>query len=307
VISAIPLGGYVKMFGDTNPASADTGSRPTLTAEEEKEAFYAKRLGQRTAVVAAGPAANFLFAIVLMAGTFMFIGKAVAPPVVGAVVPDSAAATAGLQTGDKILSVEGKTLDNFNDLKRIIEDSPGATLHAEIERSGAQQNLIIVPQVKEVTDNFGKIHRTGLLGVQSVKPEIRQFGLLDGVREAAKTSWQMTGDMLRGIWDIITGVRSFKEMGGPVKIAQISGEVADTRRLPDFLMFLSVLSLNLGLVNLFPIPALDGGHLLFYFFEALRGRPLPPRVQALGSMAGFGMILLLIACITWNDVAAFFK
>jgi regulator of sigma E protease len=307
IVSAIPLGGYVKMFGDTNPASVDIGERPSLTAEQEKEAFYAKRVAQRSAIVAAGPAANFLLAIALMAGTFVTVGKAIAPSSVGQVLPDSAAARAGLLPGDKILSIDGKNVATFSDLQRKIVNSPGVPLQVVLERNGLSQNIVLTPAVKEVTDNFGKLHRSGLLGVQSVKPEIHKFSLIGGVQEAAKTCWLVTGDTLRGLWDIVTGVRSFKEMGGPVKIAQISGEVADTRRLPDFLFFLAVLSLNIGMVNLFPIPALDGGHLLFYFFEALRGKPVPPKVQAVGSMAGFGMILVLIACITWNDITPYVK
>lgn len=299
--SLIPLGGYVKMVGDTNPASVKTGDAPELTSAQRSKAFFGKSLGQRTAVVAAGPMANFILALVLMVGLYVTIGQPYAPPVISEVVPASAAERGGLLVGDRIVSIDGAEINSFDQLQRLIRVRPAEPLEFTIERGGARQTLAIAPDLKETTDTFGKVHRTGLLGVRSTTYETRKLGIIEAVPEAISKTWLMTGDILNGLWEIISGARSFKEVGGPIQIYQVSHKVAEYG-LASFITFLALLSVNLGLINLLPVPGLDGGHLVFYAAEGLRGKPLSERVQEWFGMAGIGLILLLMVFATGNDV-----
>ncbi|MCE2964863.1 MAG: RIP metalloprotease RseP [Alphaproteobacteria bacterium] len=300
--SLIPLGGYVKMVGDTNPASVKTGEAPELTTAQQNKAFFGKSLSQRTAIVAAGPMANFILALVLMAGLYVTIGQPYAPPIISEVMPQSAAERGGLQVGDTIISIEGTEIKSFDQLQRLIRVRPAEPLEFVIERGGMRQTQVISPDLKETTDTFGKVHRTGLLGVRSGTFETRKLGIVEAVPEAISRTWLMTGDILNGLWEIVSGARSFKEVGGPIQIYQVSHKVAEYG-LASFITFLALLSVNLGLINLLPVPGLDGGHLVFYGAEWARGKPLSERVQEWFGMAGIGLILLLMVFATSNDVA----
>jgi regulator of sigma E protease len=301
-VSLFPLGGYVKMYGDSNAASAPIGLPHDVPPEERAKAFWAKPVAVRSAVVAAGPIANFLLAFVLLTGLYVTAGQPYAPPVIQEILPDSAAAKANLATGERIVAIDGQAVNSFEEIQRIVRQSPDIELTFTIRGIDDQdRSVIITPAVKEAVDTFGKVHRTGLLGVKSAAVETRVLSFPQALLEAVNRTWIMTGDILGGLWDIITGVRSFKEVGGPIQIYQVSGHFAAIG-IASFVTFLALMSINLGLINLFPIPALDGGHLLFYAAEALRGKPLPERIQEIGSMAGVATLAVLMGAATWNDI-----
>ncbi len=302
--AAIPLGGYVKMHGDTNAASAPVGLDDAMPEEEKRYSFPHKSLRQRAAIVAAGPASNYAFAVVVMALLFMSYGQPYSPAHVSIVQSESAAMEAGLQEGDVITHIDGRSIAAFSDMQRIVRRSAGVPLTFTINRNGDILDIIIIPNIHEITDNFGDTHKFGLIGVQTTEMEVRRLTVLSAFPEAIKRTVEITSDIFTALYEIITGQRSFKELGGPVKIAQVSGDVAAIS-FSAFVMFLALLSINLGLINLLPIPALDGGHLVNYFFEWVRGKPLSQKLQEVTAMAGMGFILFLIVMVTWNDLSRF--
>jgi len=300
--AAIPLGGYVKMYGDSNAASLPVG-QTEMSEDEKRQSFIHKRLGQRAAIVAAGPAANFLLAMVLLTGLFAIKGQPYIPPVVNQLQEGSAAAVAGLQIGDEILTVNDKSIENFDELRRIVMFSPGKELRMTVDRAGQVLPLAVTPRTVEHKDAFGNIHRIGQIGVVSTERKIIPLSGVEALSHAATQTWVMTADTFRSLAEIVMGVRSVKELGGPLQIAKISGEAAEQDTLVPFIMLLAMLSVNLGLVNLLPIPTLDGGHLLFYAAEAVKGSPLSQKVQEYGAFAGLAFVLGLIVLVTWNDIA----
>jgi regulator of sigma E protease len=300
--SLIPLGGYVKMFGDANAASQpDSEGAQQMSAEERAVAFPHKRLGQRAAIVAAGPAANFLFAVVALAGLFMISGQPYTAPVVNEVRENSAAAEAGLESGDRIVSLDGSRIERFEEVQRIVRLNPGETMTLVVERAGERVELTATPERSTVEDSVGNEHTIGLLGVTSQGMEYKRFGPATAIVQAGQETWNLTTGTLQAVGQIISGNRSTDELGGPIRIAQLSGQVADTG-LTNMVWFMAVLSINLGLINLFPVPMLDGGHLVFYAIEAVRGRPLGERAQEYGFRIGLALVLTLMLFVTWNDL-----
>jgi regulator of sigma E protease len=300
--SAIPLGGYVKMFGDANAASQpDAEGAEQMSAAERAVAFPHKRLGQRAAIVVAGPAANFLFAIVVLAGLFMISGQPYTAPVVDQVREQSAAAAAGLQPGDRIVQLDGQEIERFEELQRIVRLSPGETMSLVVQRAGERVQMTATPERSTVTDSVGNEHTIGLLGVTSTGMEYKRFGPFESVLRAGEETYALTTGTLQAVGQIIAGSRSTDELGGPIRIAQLSGQVADTG-VTNIVWFMAVLSINLGLINLFPVPMLDGGHLMFYAIEAVRGRPLGERAQEYGFRIGLALVLTLMLFVTWNDL-----
>lgn len=309
--SAIPLGGYVKMFGDADAASRPGAQVSAMSAEERSVSFYHKRVSQRAAIVAAGPIANFLFAIVTLAVLFTLYGQPYTPPVIREVQPDGAAAEAGMQNGDRILSIDGAGVDRFQDVLQAILLRPGQPLEMVVERNGQQVPITVTPRVVQVTDRFGSTHTIGRLGVLRGPDEYRKLSLLPAIWAAGQETVSLTTGILDTLWQMVTGQRSTDELGGPLTIAQVSGQVAQTG-LAALLWFMAILSVNLGLINLFPVPMLDGGHLLYYGIEAVRGRPLGERAQEYGFRIGLALVLTLMIFATGNDlvrlgVVEFFK
>ena len=294
-VSWLPLGGYVKLHGQERPedASAETraGWRPGYT-------FHEKSVGSRALVVAAGPAANFLLAAVLFAGLFMALGRPVATPVFGDVVAEGAAARAGLQKGDRVLSIDGTPIARFEDIQRIVSANPDRTLSLRIIREGAEQTVPVLVGARESRGG----ERTGVLGVRGGAVEYVKENPLSSVAAGVQQTWDVTTATLAGLGQMLSGSRGTEELSGPLGIAQLSGQVAQLG-LASLVSFVAVLSVNLGLINLFPIPVLDGGHLLFYLAEAVRGRPLPPRLQEYGFRAGFALLAGLFVFATWNDLS----
>jgi regulator of sigma E protease len=305
-ISAIPLGGYVKFFGDENAASApDQSAAATMTEAEKKDSFQFQPVGSRALVVAAGPVANFLLAIAIFASIFMTVGKQTTSARVDTVQPGSAAQTAGFKPGDLVLTINGEKIESFSDMQRIVSISAGAPLTIEVDRDNAQVTLKAVPQLKEIKDNFGNVHRLGVLGIsRSMAPgdiKTEKAPPLRAIVMGAQETWFVVDRTMSYISGVFTGREAADQLGGPIRIAQVSGQVA-TAGFAPLIHLTAVLSVSIGLLNLFPIPLLDGGHLLFYAIETIRGRPLSERAQELGFRIGLAIVLMLMIFATFNDI-----
>jgi regulator of sigma E protease len=305
-ISAIPLGGYVKFFGDDNVASVSGGARAAnLAPNERAHSFIFQSVPKRAAIVVAGPLANFVLAIVIFAAVFMLYGKQIMSARVDAVQPDSAAAAAGFQPGDVVVAINGHAIDSFADMQTIVSESADQKLTIVVDRKGSRVVLTATPALKEVKDNFGTTHRIGILGIQrSTAPEDLKFHPVappQAVWMAVQETWSVVARTMSYIGGVITGREAANQLGGPIRIAQMSGQVATLGFIP-LIQLAAVLSVSIGLLNLFPIPLLDGGHLLFYSIEALRGRPLSERAQEVGFRIGLAIVLMLMIFATFNDI-----
>ena len=299
--SLMPLGGYVKMFGDADPASMPAGELQAMTAEEREVSFHHKRLPQRAAVVVAGPGANFVFAIAVLAVLFATVGQPFTPSQVGKVLPGSAAEQGGLKPGDVFVSIDGEKIERFEDVQRLVRLDAGVPMKLVVKRGGEDVPLTVTPKISTITDRFGNTHQMGLLGIEGGGVQYVRRNPLDAVWRAGGETLNMTTGTLEAVWQMIIGARTADEFGGPLRIAQMSGEVAQGG-IVAMLWFMAVLSINLGLINLFPIPVLDGGHLLFYAAEAIRGKPLGQRAQEYGFRLGLALVLTLMVFATWNDL-----
>lgn len=304
--SLIPLGGYVKMYGDLNAASMPDHALLNATLEDRDEAFPYKRLSQRSWIVAGGPLANFIFAIILLAGLFAFVGQPFTPAEVGEIQPGSAAEASGMQPGDLIVDIDGKTIERFEDVQRIVRLSPEQALRITVLRNEAEVTLTAIPKRTVFDDNFGNSQEIGLLGVTRSGVEYVKHGPLTAVWRATEETLSLTVGTLKAVGQMIVGTRSAKELGGPIRIAEMSGQVAQVGWV-SIVWFMAILSINLGLINLFPIPMLDGGHLLFYAIEAVRGRPLGERAQEYGFRIGLALVLSLMVFATWNDIVRIYE
>jgi len=305
-IAAVPLGGYVKFFGDDSAASTpDQAALSTMTEEEKKDSFAFQKVGSRAAVVVAGPVANFILAIAIFAGIFMIYGKQTTTARVDAVQADSAAAAAGFKPGDVVLAIDGEKIASFTDMQRIVSVSAGDTLTIKVERNGQQITLKAVPALKDIKDPFGNVHRIGVLGIsRSMSPgdiKTEKVAPLAAVAMGAQETWFVVDRTLSYIGGVFTGREAADELGGPIRIAQVSGEVA-TAGFVALIHLTAVLSVSIGLLNLFPIPLLDGGHLLFYGIEAARGKPLSERAQEVGFRIGLAIVVMLMIFATFNDI-----
>ena len=305
-ISAIPLGGFVKFFGDDNAASVpDTARIAAMDAQERAQSFAFQPVYKRAAIVVAGPLANFILAIVIFAGVFMLYGKQTMSARVDSVLADSAAAAAGFKPGDLVVAIDGRPIDNFAEMQRIVSTSAGETLTIAVDRGGVQQVLKATPALKEVKDNFGNVQRVGVLGIsRSMAPEDLQLHPVSppqAIWMSVQETWSVIDRTLGYIGGVIVGREAANQLGGPIRIAQMSGQVASFGFVP-LIQLAAVLSVSIGLLNLFPIPLLDGGHLLFYTIEALRGRPLSERAQEVGFRIGLAIVLMLMIFATFNDI-----
>jgi regulator of sigma E protease len=260
------------------------------------QTFHEKSVLSRAIIVAAGPIANFLLAMVLFAGLFMFVGRPVTSPVIGEVLPDGAAARAGLLAKDRIETIAGQPIHSFEDIQRIITAHPLESLKVTVSRNGADQDVTVVTEAREVNG-----HKIGLLGIRGGAMDYEPQSIPQALWGGVAQTWTVTTDTFSGLAQMISGQRGTDELGGPLRIAQMSSQVAELG-VSSLVSFIAVLSVNLGLINLFPIPVLDGGHLLFYLVEALRGRPLPPRAQEYSFRAGIAVLAGLFIFATWNDL-----
>ena len=303
-LAALPLGGYVKFAGDMNAASQTDPAWLEMSAHERNRCFPAKPLYQRALIVAAGPIVNLLFAALILAGFATAYGENVTPPQIADVTQGSAAAKAGLKAGDTIRAVDGHTIELFPDLRRIVIGRPGETVDVAIERNGSEIVLPLEIGAQVERDRFGNEFRYGALGVRSVEPVVRSVSLIEAPVVGVRRTGELIGMMVEGLGQIITGRRPLSELGGPLKIAQISGEQAALG--PEALISLiALVSINLGFINLLPIPMLDGGHLFFYGIEAIQRKPVSPRLQELAFRSGLALLLGMMLLVTLNDLASF--
>jgi regulator of sigma E protease len=308
-ISAVPLGGYVKFFGDDSEASTpDTETLGNMTAEEQAGSFHHKRVGPRAAIVAAGPAANFLLAILIFAGMSLYFGKPSSIPRVDVVQADSVAASAGFQVGDVVISIDGTAIESFADMQRIVSTNAGAKLTFRVKRDDAVITLSATPALKEMKDIFGNSHKIGVLGIQynaqPSDPKSSPVGYFESLKIGVEQVWFIIESTFKFIGSLFVGAGSTGDLGGPLRIAQLSGQAASLG-FQFLLQLCAALSVSIGLLNLFPVPLLDGGHLLFYSVEAVRGRPLSSRAQEMGARIGLGLVLMLMVFVTYNDILHF--
>ena len=300
-ICAVPLGGYVKMFGDGDISSSTILEDSNESLEEKENAFHHKSLGARAAIVLAGPAANFLFAIILLAGLYSIVGQRYAPPIIDKITTGSSADIAGLVIGDEILQVNEKNIKRFDELQRIVRPNPGKELNFLIRRDNEILLKTVIPQLVEGKDASGSKIVYGLLGVVSEQTTFIRHNPLNSFGLAIEETWVIVSQTLIHVTEMIRGERTTEELGGPIRIAKLSGAVADAG-LTSSIWFMAVLSINLGLINLFPVPVLDGGHLFFYLLEFIRGKPLEAKMQGIASYVGLVLVISLMIFVTWNDL-----
>ena len=302
-IGVIPLGGYVKMFGQSDLPGDEDEDQPPLTDKEKAVSFQHKTLAQRTAIVAAGPIANFLLSVVLIACLMATFGTARPYAGVGEMMPGSAAAEAGFEAGDRIVSIDGEAVEWFSDLVRIVSVQPEMLLKIKVRRGDDEFVLTATPKRHQQLGAEGKTVEIGLLGVRYDPQQMhyeRQNPLMAvwlGIQQTAS----LTEKTLSFLGQVISGRQGTEGIGGPLRIVQYAG-ITFQSGIENFILFLAVLSINLGLINLFPIPILDGGHLLFFAVEAIRGRPLGPQAQEYGFRFGLILVLILMVFVTWNDL-----
>jgi regulator of sigma E protease len=306
-LSAIPLGGYVKFFGDDNAASVpDQDKIAAMDADERRVSFFHKSVAARAAVVAAGPVANFLLAIAIFATIFTLYGKQETAPRVDVVVADSAAAAAGFLQGDLVLSINGSAIESFRDMQEIVSLNADEPLDFVVERGGAKVALRATPRLVVDKDIFGNVHRIGRLGVSQTNApgdvKTVKFTPVGAVGEAVRQTWFVVDQTFAYLGKLVVGRASTDQLGGPLRIAQMSGQAASLG-FSTLMNLAALISVSIGLLNLFPIPLLDGGHLLFYAIEAVRGRPLSERVQEFGFRIGLALIVMLMIFTVWNDIS----
>jgi regulator of sigma E protease len=303
----IPLGGYVKFSGDADAASAGTDSAElrAMTPEERARSFPAQSIGERAAIVAAGPIANFLLAILIFGATVYAFGKPVLAPRVDQIVAGSAAERAGLRSGDLVVSIDGRPIASFAEMQRAISSRPGETLSIVVDRAGSLLTMPVTPVLVEQNTPLGK-QRLGIVGIQASRQPsdwtTQHYGLLESAKLGVSETWYVVERTYDYLAKLVSGRESVDQLSGPIRIAQVSGIVAHNSGLMGLINLAAILSVSIGLMNLFPVPMLDGGHLVFYAVEAVRGRPLSDRAQEIGFRLGLGLVLMLMLFVTWNDL-----
>lgn len=302
-IGWLPLGGYVQFAGDRDAVSQPDADWQQLPAEQRSHTFPAQPVWKRALIVLAGPMTNFLFAIAIFAALYMTYGIPQTPPVIGGVEAQSAAQQAGLRVGDRIVAINGRPMKIFDDIPMAVATDLGKPADLVIDRGGERLDITLRPRMISETDQFGNKVERAIIGVRSGAPVYDAVGPLTAVQTGAAHTWglvRLTGNIMG---QFVTGQRSVKEMGGPIRIAKQSGEVA-TLGVAVLISFIAFISINLGFINLLPLPMLDGGHLAFYAYEAIRRRPAPPQAQEWAFRFGFAAIVTLMLVVTFNDLGS---
>ncbi|MCC3860888.1 RIP metalloprotease RseP [Pseudemcibacter aquimaris] len=308
-ISAIPLGGYVKFFGDAGPASNPDGTQNEMTEEEKKVSFHHKRLSQKAAVVFAGPAINFLFAILIIAGLYFSYGRMELAPVVGDVVEGGAADVAGIKAGDRIVTIDGVEIETFMEIREHLMFKVVDDVSVEVMRGGDILALNFVLDIADDEDILGKKTKVRQIGIRSsTNPDdrvLKEYGIFSSLWEASITTKNLTIRNLQGLGQIVMGDRSTKELGGPITIARVAGRTAEYGFV-SLINFMAMVSIGLGMINLFPIPMLDGGHLLYYAIEAVKRKKMSEEAQEFGFKIGALVVLSLMIFAFYNDLSHLF-
>jgi regulator of sigma E protease len=304
-LSWIPLGGYVKFIDDENVASAGSKSLDRMSESERAGSFQTKPLRARAAIVAAGPIANFILAILIFTFVFTFFGERITAAKVDVINPGSAAEQAGFMPGDRIVAIGNKQIETFGEMQRIVSGSADVPLTFTVERNDSRLDLVATPERKEITDAFGNTIRTGLLGIQRTAAAddwtLRRHDPFSAFVMGVKECYFVIARSLGYLYDVVTGREAADQLGGPIRIAQVSGQVASIGWLA-LINLAAIISVSIGLINLFPIPMLDGGHLMFYAIEGIRGKPLSESAQEIGFRIGLALVLMLMIFATWNDL-----
>ena len=303
-IGMLPLGGYVQFAGDMDPAGTKSKEWLSLPAAERNQTFQSKSLWKRAAIVFAGPAINFIFAILIIMGFVIAYGTSATLPVAQEISPDSTAAAIGMKPGDRIVSVDGDKIDLFEDLRQKMILIPDQNVEIVYERDGQRIAKQATIGVQIMKDRFGNEYRLGMLGMSSSKVEWREVTPLEAPAVAVEKTIGIVDQIVTTLGQVITGKRSVKELGGPLKIAQVSGEQFKLG-LESFILFVALISINLGFINLLPIPMLDGGHLMFYALEAVRRKPASPKIQEWAFRSGFALVMVFMLVVTFNDLSSF--
>lgn len=306
-LSLIPLGGYCRFYGDDD-ASSTTSNKKTLTEEEQKYAFANQNPFKKLAIAIGGPGFNYLFAILIFFGIFAFVGKIEYPPIIGEVLDGSAAQAADIKSGDRVLSVNGNSVKTFQEFRLEIDMNTTGWADLEIDRAGKILHKNI--KLKIVTDKDGNVSERPMVGVTSVNTvelSPTKMGITEAFKESCRETWRITATTLRGVYQMITGVRGTDELGGIVRIAEMSGDISKAKSVIDFLIFMALLSINLGLINLFPIPVLDGGHVLIFTIEILLRREISERTKEYIFKFGFALLVALMFFALYNDIVHLVK
>ena len=293
-IGWLPLGGYVKLHGQEQPEDVTPEVQATW---RPGRTFHEKPVRDRAIIVAAGPAANFALAVLMFAGLYMAVGRPASTTAIGTIVEASAASRAGLAVGDRIVALDGQAVTRFEEVQRHIQPRHGQTVQVTVLRDGQRRDISTVPEARVSGDRTN-----GVLGIGAAPAQFERMDPFSAVWAGGVQTWDITVQTLAAVWQMISGGRGAEDLGGPLRIAQMSGQVAEMG-IASLISFMAVLSVNLALINLFPIPVLDGGHLMFYAAEAVRGRPLPARAQEIGFRAGFALLITLFVFATWNDLS----
>lgn len=310
-LSMIPLGGYVKMFGDQNPASQPGKEVKKISKEERKLAFFYKPLYQRFLIVLAGPMANYLLAIIVTFFILVKFGTSISSNIISEVMPDLPAEMVGMRSGDKVVKIGNSRIETFTDLQQIVQINPNILLNVTVERGNQEILFELTPKEKVSKDFLGNEIKTGYIGVKSGEVEFQDVGFFRALPLSISETWDSTVLTLKVVKQLILGQRSISDLSGPVKIAQYSGQVTKKSLTKDengkrniylIFWFISMLSVNLGLMNLLPIPVLDGGHLLLYSIEFIRRKELPQKVQEVFFALGFSFLILLFIVVSFNDI-----
>jgi regulator of sigma E protease len=302
-IAALPLGGYVKFVGDADPTSAP-GPGDAVPVDKRSQSFHLRPPWQRFLIVLAGPMTNFLVAILIFVAFFAVAGKPMTPPVVRTVVEGGAAERAGLQPGDRIVEIAGRSTPSFEDLQNVVTLRPGEAVDVAIVRDGRQIILPVTLGTIHQANRFGQRFKLGQLGVWGGKYVLVDLPASRLLPEAVSTTYRTTVSMVDGLWQIVSGRRSIKDLGGPLRMAQIAGQIA-TLGPYEFIQLIAFFSINLGFINLLPIPMLDGGHLVLYAIEQVRRRPASERIVEWAFRGGLAFLLALLLVATFNDLGFF--
>ena len=308
-IAAVPLGGYCQFLGDDDASSAGDGKASELSEEEKKFTFQYQSPAKKLVIALAGPVSNYLFAILIFAGIFFFLGKINFPPVVGEVFENSAAAKAGIVANDRILTINGNKIDSFDDIRKEVDLTVGNEVVVELLRDGREIRLQFPLTEMEVPEANGEMTKRPMLGVKSVNVielDHEKLSLPQSLKEAFLEVWNVTEATLRGVGQMVTGKRSGEEIGGIIRIAEMSGDISKQNGILDLVVFMALLSINLGLINLFPIPVLDGGHIVIYLAEIAVGKEINTQIKDALFKVGFSLIIALMIFATWNDFVRLF-
>lgn len=308
-ICAIPLGGYCQFLGDADAASTGSSEEvKELSEEDKKKAFPFQNPWKKLAIVLGGPGFNYLFAIIVFTLMFAFLGKFSFPPVVGEVVAGGVADKAGIVKADRILSINGHEVESFSEITTEISLTTGGVAEVKLDRAGEVMELSVPLEMMKVEAN-GQTTERPMLGIKSMNTmelDHERMSLPDAFVEACSETWRITEGTLRGVGQMITGKRGSEDLGGILRIAEMSGDISRKNGMLDFIAFMALLSINLGLINLFPIPVLDGGHVVIYLVEIVSRREINAKVKENLFKAGFALILALMIFATWNDFVHLF-